>query len=72
MVSDEDFELANRRGAARLNGPTVLSAHYDRRIGRVVLSLSTGYDIAFPPRAAEGIEHAKSSELDTIESARRD
>jgi len=44
-----------------------VSAHYDRRIGRVVIHLSTGLDIAFPPDNAQALENATPAQLDLIE-----
>jgi hypothetical protein len=67
MVSIEQFERANERGRERRSGPTVVAARYDRVSDRVVLALSTGFEVAFPPRLAEGIERATAGELDTIE-----
>lgn len=68
MISQEAFEQANQRGAALKQGcPTAIAARYDRRIGRVVISLSTGLDISFPPYAAQGLETAKPAQLGEIE-----
>jgi hypothetical protein len=44
-----------------------VSARYDRRIGRIVIHLSTGLDIAFSPRDAQGIENATAAQLNAIE-----
>jgi hypothetical protein len=33
----------------------------------VVVELSSGYEVAFPPRRAQGLEKAKPSDLDVIE-----
>ncbi|MEA2755924.1 MAG: hypothetical protein QOJ54_2213, partial [Aliidongia sp.] len=38
-----------------------------RRIGRVVIRLDTGLDIAFSPRGAHGLEAAKPADLAPIE-----
>jgi len=67
MITHDEYETANRRGEEMLKGPTVIAAHYDRRIGRIVLSLSTGYEIAFPPRLVQETAGATSADLDTIE-----
>jgi hypothetical protein len=66
---DEDaVAAANARAAARLTKtPIATAARYDRRIGRVVVELSTGLDIAFKPRDAQGLEAAKPQELARIE-----
>jgi hypothetical protein len=47
--------------------PRVVSARYDRRIERVVLHLSTGIDLAFPPHIAQGLEDATPTQLGSIE-----
>ncbi len=53
MVSAEEFDKANQRAAQRQD-PIAVAVRYDRRISRVVISLNTGIDIAFPPHAAQG------------------
>jgi hypothetical protein len=68
MVSRDQVKRANARAARRLAaGPTALAAHYDRRSDRVVVSLSSGIDIAFSPRQAQGLDSAKAAELTEIE-----
>ena len=68
MVANDEFQRANRRGRSlREKMPVVIAARYDRKIGRVVLSLSSGLDILFPPQNAEGLERASSAELREIE-----
>ena len=67
---DEHKELldANRRGQEMLAAmPHALSARYDRRIGRVVVRLSTGLEISFSPRDAQGLETATGEQLREIE-----
>ena len=56
MVSHDDFELANRR-AKGLEGrvPRVLSAHYDRKTGRIVVELSSKLIVSFAPSDVEGL-----------------
>jgi hypothetical protein len=68
MVKLDDFTAAVRRGRARRrNEPIATSARYDRRRDRIVVSLSTGAELAFPPRLAQGLENAAPSELTEIE-----
>ncbi|HET7879913.1 MAG TPA: DUF2442 domain-containing protein [Acetobacteraceae bacterium] len=54
---------------ARLRGATAtaVAARYDRRIGRVVIQLSSGLEVAFSPRDAQGLESAKPSDLNVVE-----
>jgi hypothetical protein len=68
MAPDDEFEQAVTRAAQRQQqGPTALAAHYDRRIGRVVIRLSSGLEVAFAPHDAQGLENAKPAQLDEIE-----
>jgi hypothetical protein len=67
-VLKDDFATANRQAADRLrNTPVAMHARYDRGTDRVVISLSSGIEIAFRPRHAQGIEHAKPQQLAKIE-----
>src|SRR5580692_12370973 len=68
MTSREEFERANRREAGlRSAMPTAVAARYDRRLGRVVIRLSSGLDVAFSPRDAQGLANARPAELREIE-----
>ncbi len=64
----DELEAANKRAAARLSKtPVAVSAHYDRRTGRLVVDLNTGLQIAFKPHEAQGLEEAKPEQLAKIE-----
>lgn len=64
----DEFEAANRRAEERKRkGPSATAARYDRRIGRVVIVLSTGLEIAFSPHDVQGLEGAKPDQLADIE-----
>ena len=64
----DEIEAANKRAVARLaKTPTAIGARYDRRSGRVVIDLSTGFSIAFKPHDAQGLEEAKLEQLAKIE-----
>ena len=68
MVSNDDLLRANRRGRRlREKMPVVIAARYNPKIGRIVLSLSSGLEITFPPQCAEGLEGGSSAELKEIE-----
>ncbi len=68
IVLKEEFEIANRRAADRQKNTTyATAAKYDRRIGRIVISLSTGVELAFSPHWAQGLETAKPDQLNDIE-----
>jgi hypothetical protein len=64
-----EFELATKRGERRRRAgvPAAVAARYDRARARVVIELSTGYEVAFAPRRAQGLEHAKPCDLGVIE-----
>lgn len=68
MAISKYFELANRRAKRmRSSVPRALAAHYDRGDGRIVIRLSTGLDVSFAPRDAQGLETAKPSQLEPIQ-----
>ncbi len=68
MVPPDEFEQAVARAEQRRHqGPTAVAARYDRRIGRVVIRLSSGLEVAFAPHDAQGLENAKPAQLDEIE-----
>lgn len=68
LIDDDIVEAANRRGAAKKAAfPAVVAARYDRRIGRIVISLESGLDLAFSPHHAQGFEHAHPADLDVVE-----
>ncbi|MGL4715895.1 MAG: DUF2442 domain-containing protein [Aeromonas sp.] len=67
-LTDEMIAQANQRGAeARKSTPVATGARYDKRIGRVVIVLSSGLELAFAPHLAQGLETAKPSDLQEIE-----
>jgi hypothetical protein len=64
----DQFEIATQRAQRRqANQPVARSAHYDRKRDRVIVTLDTGTEFAFPPHRAQGLEKAKPSDLDPIE-----
>ncbi len=64
-LTEAEFEAANQRGAARRAAfPAAIAVRYDRRIARIVISLSTGLDVSFAPRDAQGLEHARPADLE--------
>ena len=68
MGLDNKVASANRK-AQELSAslPKATTAHYDRRLGQVVIRLSSKLDVAFSPKDAEGLENAKPSQLEPIE-----
>jgi hypothetical protein len=68
MVTRDALKKANARAARqRADGPIAVAAHYDRRSGGVVVGLSSGIDVMFSPRNAQGLEGAKPAQLGKIE-----
>ena len=68
MASRDDFKRANQRGKdleARI--PHAVSAHYDRKTGRIVIHLSSKVIVSFSPADTEGLEGAQPSQLKEIE-----
>ncbi len=68
MASYDDFEEANQRAKdLRARMPRVISARYDRKTGRLVLSLNSNLIVSVAPSDVEGLEHALPSQLSKIE-----
>ncbi len=64
----DEIEAANKRATARLaKTPTAIRARYNRRIGCLIIDLSTGFSIAFKPHKAQGLEDARPEQLTKIE-----
>lgn len=58
-ITDDDVREAEARMQELRNATaTAVAARYDRRIGRVVISLSSGLDVAFSPHDVQGLERA--------------
>lgn len=57
------FKRAARRGRQAYATPRAVSARFDRRTGRVVVTLNTGIDFAFDPALAPGLGDAAPDDL---------
>lgn len=67
-ISKAEFAKANRRAAElRAKIPHAVAAEYDASRERIVVALNTGFEVAFPPHALQGLEHASAAELAIIE-----
>ncbi|MBK6639008.1 MAG: DUF2442 domain-containing protein [Rhodocyclaceae bacterium] len=67
-LHNEEFVSASKRASDRLRkAPIATAVRYDRRIGRLVIELSSGIEVAFRPHDAQGLEKAKVADLDDIE-----
>jgi hypothetical protein len=68
MKLPDSLEMANERAEElRAAAPRALSARYDGRSGRVVIHLSSKLVVSFAPKDAQGLEHARPSQLREIE-----
>jgi hypothetical protein len=68
MATSSNFALANRRAKELESSiPRAVGARYDRASRRIVIHLSSKLDLSFSPRDAQGLEHAKPSQLGTVE-----
>ena len=67
-LTTTDVRKAGRRMQKRLRAqPRAVAARYDRRAGRIVVSLSNGLDLGIPVARAQGLAGAKASDLAAIE-----
>ena len=67
-ASDAAIQQAEQRMRERMeSSPRAIAARYDRRVSRIVVGLSNGLELAFPPRLAEGLADAKPGDLAAIE-----
>jgi uncharacterized protein DUF2442 len=68
MAKADEFAAAVRRASERrASGPVAVAARYDRRRDRVILSLNSGVELAFPSHLAEGLQNASPADLAHIE-----
>jgi uncharacterized protein DUF2442 len=68
MVSNDDFVRANQRAEElQETVPRAVSAYYDRKSGHIVINLSSKLILSFLPQDAQGLEHARPSQLEQIE-----
>ncbi len=67
-INDSDRLAAETTLLTQLKGvPKAIHARYDRRVSRVIVGLDNGLELAFPPRLAQGLEHATPADLAIIE-----
>ena len=63
-ISEQSFAAAKRCGKrVKAAFPVAVAVRYDRRIARLVISLSSGVDVSFPPKLVQGLEAAKPADL---------
>jgi hypothetical protein len=66
-ITEQALMQAEDRMAAVRQAGHAVSARYDRRRSRVVVTLNTGIELAFPTRLAEGLADASPENLAEIE-----
>ena len=63
-ITKDILDAANQRGAEKKAAfPAVVSVRYNRRIGRIVIELASGLELAFSPKQVQGLEHAHVADL---------
>lgn len=68
MASLEEMRAANAAGRALLKQyPTALAAHYEPKIGQIIITLNTGLQFLLDPAKAQGLQDASRAELSKIE-----
>ena len=66
-ITERELNQAETRMAQVREAGYALSARYDQRRSRIVVALSTGVELAFPTRLAEGLANASPEHLADIE-----
>jgi Protein of unknown function (DUF2442) len=66
-IAKDELKRAEERLATRREVGHAIAARYDRRTSRVVVTLNTGVQLAFPSRLAEGLAGASPEDLAEIE-----
>jgi hypothetical protein len=66
--TEQEFDAITRSTAQQMRGQLLaVSARYDRRGGRVMITLNTGAVVGFPLGVLPGLEHATAEDLRRIE-----
>jgi hypothetical protein len=66
-ITEHELKQAGQRMQTLRQHAHATAARYDRRRARVVVSLNTGVELAFPPALAEGLADASPRDLSRIE-----
>lgn len=66
-VTEHELRQARKRMRERHGATHAVAARYDRKTSRIVVSLNTGIELAFPPELAEGLAGAAPDDLTIIE-----
>lgn len=66
-ITEAQFAEAGATGEALARSqPSAVMARYDRSLAKIVVELSNGVTLMFKPQLAEGLEHAKPTQLARI------
>jgi Protein of unknown function (DUF2442) len=67
-ISDTTLKQAEHHMTKLLaSTPHAVAARYNRRVSRIMVRLSNGLELAFPPHLAEGLAGAKPPDLAVID-----
>ena len=67
-ISDEEIAQAEQRMQVLLaSAPHAVAARYDRRVSRIMVTLSNGLELALAPHLLQGLAGAKPADLAKIE-----
>jgi len=67
-LTDTQIDEALERGRiASFREPRAATVHYDCRLDQVVVELTNGCTLSFPPRLAQGLEAATEEQLAQVE-----
>ncbi len=66
-ITDDEIDAATRRGEAlRAEQPQAIAARYDSARGLVEIALANGAFFSFPPRLAQALQGATSTQLKDV------
>jgi hypothetical protein len=63
----EAFDQATLLGRQERDEYSAARAYFDKRIGKMVVELENGYELAFPPALIQGLDTATEDDLDDVE-----
>ena len=67
-LTDAQIDAAMERGRmAQMSEPRAASVRYDRRRGRVIVTLTNDCIFSFPPRLVQGLEAATDDQVARVE-----
>lgn len=66
-ITAEAVETASRKGRRLESEYSATRAYHDKRTGKIVVELESGWELGFPPRAIQGLESATPTDLDQLE-----